>query len=207
MGWWITLTCLVLIAILPLGVNLQYDSDGPLVMLILGPVRLTLFPASKTKEKRPKKKPAEKEKPKQQKLPRGVKQVKNEKKGGSITDFFPLVRTALEFLGAFRRKLRVNFLELKIVMAGGDPCNLAVNYGKAWAAVGNLQPQLERIFVIKKRKIDVECDFTGSKTTVYAHLDFTITLGRLIALAVHYGVRVLKEFIQIKNKRKGGAVK
>lgn len=60
-----------------------------------------------------------------------------------------MVKVALNFLGDFRRKLRVNRLELKLILAGGDPCDLAVNYGRAWTAVGNLMPQLERLFVIK----------------------------------------------------------
>ena len=129
------------------------------------------------------------------------------KKGGSITDFLPLVRIALDMLGAFRRRLRVNNLELKLVMAADDPCDLAVNYGRAWAAVGNLMPRLERVFVIKKRNIEVECDFETAKTLITARLDLTITLGRILATVVVYGVKALIEFLKIKNKRKGGASK
>ena len=110
-------------------------------------------------------------------------------------------------LGAFRRKLRVNVLELKLIMAGNDPCDLAVNYGKAWAALGNLLPRLERVLVIKKRDLEVECDFTSNETLVTARLDLTITLGRLLALGVVYGIRALITFLKIKKKRKGGAVK
>jgi hypothetical protein len=92
-------------------------------------------------------------------------------------------------------------------MAGGDPANLAINYGRAWAAVGNLMPQLDRLFVIKKRNIEVECDFTGSETLIIAGLDLTITLGRLLALVAVYAIRALKEFLNIKKNRKGGAEK
>ena len=129
------------------------------------------------------------------------------KKGGSILDFLPLVQVALDFLGEFRRKLRVNRLELKLILAADDPCDLAVNYGRAWAAVGNLFPLLERAFVIKKRDVEVECDFTSEETLVIARLDLTITLGRLLSLAVRYGIRALREFLKIKNIRKGGALK
>ena len=122
-------------------------------------------------------------------------------------DFLPLVRTALDFLGAFRRKLRVNRLEMKIIMTGGDPCDLAVNYGRAWAALGNLVPLLERCFVIKKRDLEVECDFVAEETLIYARLDLTITLGRILLLAVRYGIRALREFLKIMKLRKGGAVK
>ena len=221
MGWLITLGIMTLLAILPLGVSVRYDEDGAVVRLIAGPVKITLFPRP-TKEKKPaKEEPADK-KPVPEQQPQQSKPEKTAetdqsrqaeekqpapKKGGPITDFLPLVRIALDMLGAFRRRLRVNMLELKLVMAGDDPCDLAVNYGRAWAAVGNLMPRLERIFVIKKRNIEVQCDFETAKTLVTARLDLTITLGRLLATAVVYGVKALIEFLKIKNKRKGGVSK
>ena len=55
MGWLITLGILVLLAILPLGVSVNYDSDGPLVKIIAGPIRLTVFPRRSKQKKEPKK--------------------------------------------------------------------------------------------------------------------------------------------------------
>ena len=110
-------------------------------------------------------------------------------------------------LGAFRRRLRVNVLELKVIMAADDPADLAINYGRAWAAAGNLQQKLEQFLVIKKRKIDIECDFTASQTLVIARLDLTITLGRILVTVVFYGVKALIQFLNINKKRKGGAAK
>ena len=220
MGWLITLGILVLLAVLPLGVSVNYDSDGPLVKIIAGPIRLTVFPR-RSKQKKETKKEEKKPDPEQAKkaaeeaaLPKPPQPLKpakekkpKEKKGGSLTDFIPFVKLGLNFLGDFRRKLRLNNLELKLVLASPDPCDLAVNYGKTWAAVGNLMPALERWFVIKKRNVEVECDFTASQTLVTARLDISITLGRLISLIAVYGVRALKEFLNFKKKRKGGAVK
>lgn len=213
MGWLIALAVLVLLAALPLGVSVKYDSGGPLVRLLAGPGKLTLYPRPKKKPKPEKKapeKPAKPEKPKQEepKPPQPPKEEapKPKEKGGRALDFLPLVKTALDLLGDFRRKLRVKNLELKLILAGNDPCDLAVNYGRANAAMGNLLPQLERLFVIKKRDIQVECDFTASETLVIARLDVTITLGRLLSMGVRYGLRALKEFLTIKKKRKGGAV-
>ena len=212
MGWLIALGILVLLAILPLGVSAAYDSDGPLVKIIVGPVRLQVFPArkktdpkenkkEKVKEEKSSGKPGKAAKPKEEPPTEKVEK----KKGGSILDFMPLVRTALDFLGEFTRKLRVNHLELNLVMAGDDPCDLATNYGKAWTALGNLWPRLEEIFAIKKRQVEIQCDFEASQTLVTARLDISITLGRLLSLVVCYGVRALVQFIKITNKRKGGA--
>lgn len=212
MGWWIALGVVFFLGILPLGVSARYGGEGALLRVIAGPVRLTLFPRKK-KEKKPKPPPkADKQSgSEEESLPKPPQPLKQEppadrkEKGGSLRDFLPLVKVALNFLGAFRRKLRVSRLELKLILAGGDPCDLAVNYGRAWAAVGNLMPRLERLFVIKKRDVEVECDFTASETLVIARLDLTVTLGRLLGLAIVYGVRALKEFLKLQKKRKGGA--
>ena len=222
MGWLIALGILLLLGILPLGASVKYDADGPLVKVIAGPIRITVLPrdAKPKKEKKSKKEPenpgSAEEKPKKTGNYSGKKdkttqsnpqETPEKKSGGPITDFLPLLKVALDLLNDFRRKLRVNRLEVKLVMAGGDPCDLAMNYGKAWTAIGNLLPRLENVLVIKKRDIDVECDFVASKTTIYVRLDLTITLGRILAIAVVYGFRAVVELIKINNKRKGGASK
>ncbi len=202
MGWIITLCILVLLAILPLGASVRYSADGLVLKVIAGLIRIPILPAKK-KDAKPKKKKEKKvkaEKPKKKKS-----QPKKEEKGGPITDFLPLVETALGLLNSFRKKLRINHLEVKLIMAGDDPCDLAVNYGRANAAMGNLWPMLERCFVIKKRDVQIECDFESSQTVIIARADVTITLGRLLAIVVYYGLRALKQYITITNKRKGGA--
>ena len=221
MGWLIALGIVLLLAVLPLGVRIRYNSEGVAVKIIAGPVKITLLPRPNKKKKEKKKKEKKKEKAKaggspaeEENLPKPPQPPKEPKKkaakgekGGSLLDFLPLVKIALDFLGDFRRKLRLDDLYLRLILAGSDPCDLAVNYGRAWAALGNLLPQLEKWFVIKKRDIEVECDFEASETLVIARLDLTITLGRLLAVAVKFAVRALIEYLKIKKKRKGGAVK
>lgn len=216
MGWLIALGILTGLAILPLGVHIAYDAHGPLVRIIIGPLRFTLFPRKKKTKKEKKtetgksggQKPAPAEKKEAKPIvtdPPGkpAPQIG----GGPWTDFLPLIRVGLNFLGDFRRKLRVNMLQLHLVMAGDDPCDLAVNYGRLWAAVSGLLSQMERFLVIKKRSVNIDCDFMADQTRVIARLDLTITLGRLLALAVVYGFRGIKEYFKIQHKRKGGATK
>ena len=196
MGWWITLGVLVLLAVLPLGASVRYNGDGPLVRVILGPIKFTVFPLKK-KEK--------KEKTKKEKAPRVASEKSEEKTGGSVKDFLPLAKDALDLLSDLKRKLRVNRLELKLTLAGGDPCDLGIHYGRAWAVLGNLIPRLEELFVIKKRDMEVQCDFTAEQTTVYARADITISLWQLLYLAARYGIRGLKTYQKIMSERKGGA--
>ena len=201
MGWLIALAVIVLLGFLPLGISARYEGGGAMVRVILGPARFTVFPGKKKAEKE---KTAEKteEKPAVNKESAPAQKTQ----GGKLTDFLPIAKVLWELLTDFGRKLRVNVLELKLILAGGDPCDLAVNYGKAWAALGNLDPQLERLFVIKKKDLQLECDFTADETYIFARLDLTITLGRLLGLLFRYGTKALREYLKIYKTIKGGAL-
>lgn len=196
MIWAVLLLILVLLAVMPVGINAVYGVEGAAVRLIAGPVRLLIYPKQRKKKQALRKK-AEANKQEQPK--------NGAKSGGSAKDFFPLVSMILKFLGELRTKLRVDHLELKLILAGDDPCDLAVHYGRAWAALGNLMPQLERVFVIKKRDIEVECDFTAQDTVVYARVDLTITVAGILSLGARHGWHMIREYFRIMNERKGGA--
>lgn len=200
MGWLIAFGVLALLAIIPIGVSAFYDADGPRAYVIAGPIRISVFPAKK-KEKKKSSPKAEKKTGKKT----AAKKAEKKKRGGSIHDFLPVVDMVLDFLHAFGRKLRVNHLEMKLILAGSDPSDLAVNYGRGWAVLGNLMPLLEKVFVIKKRDLEVECDFLADKTTITARLDLTITIGRIVSLLIIRGVPILRELFKLMKIIKGGA--
>ena len=203
MGWLIFLAILIGLGCLPLGVRLRYDEDGPLAAVLLGRLPIVLYPVpgwlkkltsreKKTGENKPKEEKPKKEKP---------QKAAENPQGGSWKKFLPLVRLGLHFLGDFRRKLRVNRLVLRLTLAGDDPCDLAVNYGRAWAAVGNLLAAMQRAFVIQKRDVEVQCDFLGEETKVVFAMDLTITLGRILGLLVKYGIRAVAILLKMKNQK------
>lgn len=210
MGWGIFFVCLLVLAWIPLGIRVSYGEAGFEARVIAGPVKITLFPRKKRKKKpkiadssektteETRKAPSEKKRPKTETTEKDEPGMQS---GGSLERFVPWIRLGLDFLGALRRKIRLDNLYLHVVLAGDDPCDLAVNYGRAWAVVGDLLPKLERVFVIGKRDIQVNCDFAAEKITVAARGDMTITLGRTLCLGVIYGIRALKIIL----KRKGGA--
>lgn len=215
MIWWIVLAAVAALGAIPVGLYFGYDADGFRGQLILGPIRKTLFPQGKKEKETPKSEqkvqetappqpPTEQPEPKPPSPPKPKPEEKT-KRGGSYRDFLPLIRVGLDFLGDMRRKIRVKRLRLLLVLAGDDPCDLAVNYGRALAAVKGLTAQLERVFVIQSRDVNVECDFAADQTRIAAEIDVRITLGRLLALAAVYGIRGLKEYWNLKKKRKGGA--
>lgn len=198
MIWLIILAILILLCLIPLGVRAVYNSDGFRLWLLIGPVKIILFPKKKKEEK-------QEEKPKKTaKTQKKPAQPKEEKKdGGSLRDFLPLLDVAKGLLGSFFRKIRIRRLEVKLTLAADDPCDLAVNYGRTWAATGSIIPVLEELFVIKKRDVQIGCDFTASETKIYAAADVTILTGRLLGLVGVYGYKALREYLKIMKKRKG----
>ena len=206
MGWLIALSVLVLIAIIPAGASIFYDEDGFRAFVIAGPFRIPVFPVKKKEKKEKKEKPKKEVKKKTGKTSPAKANPKEEKtKGGSLLDFLPVLDKILDFLSAFRRKLRVPHLELKLILGGGDPSDVAYNYGRGWVVLGNLMPLLDSVLYIKKRDLEVECDFLAEKTTVVARFDISITIGRLLSLVIVQGVPVLYKLLKVLNKRKGGA--
>lgn len=216
MGWWIALGVLVLLAILPLGASILYDEAGVRVNVIIGPIRFTVFPVKK-KVKKPQQAQSEKQEPEQpntaaapakpqHEAAKPAQEEKKEPAGGSLMDFLPLVELALKFVGDFFGKtLHIDVLYLKLTMAADDPADLAINYGRAWAALGNLWPKIDDLLTIKKRDIRLQCDFEASQTLVNARVDITLTLGRLLGLVLGYGCRILFRFLKILDKRKKAA--
>ena len=196
----IVLGVLFLLAILPLGGAVRYDGGGARAYLVLGPIKLLLYPR-KAKESKPKNKKKKKPKIAREKAPEPQSKEK-ESTGGSVKKFIPFVKLGLSFLNELRWKLRVNRLDLKVVLAAEDPADLALSYAGANAALGNLWPLLEQSLRIRKRNVSVQCDFEAEQTLVFANVKITITLGRTLALAVKYGIRALIQFMKLKKQEK-----
>lgn len=199
--WWMTLlvilAVLVLIGCIPVGVDARYGADGVFLAAKIGPFRLQLLPQ---KPKKKKKKPAKKQQPAAK--PAGKKPAEKKKNpllSGGADGLMQLLTLALDTLGDLRRKLRVNELTLHVtVPCSDDPAKAAMNYGRAWAAIGALTPAMERLFVIKKRDIRPELDYNETQMKADAHLVTTITIGRSLVLALRAGVG----FLKILNERK-----
>jgi len=203
--WWMTLlvifAVLVLIGCIPAGLDARYNKDGAFLAAKIWFVKLQLLPAKPKKPKKPGKK-----QPKAQKQTEAKKNAPAEKKAnpllsGGLDGLMELLDLAFDTLGNLRRKLRVNELTLRVTIPGGDdPAKAAMNYGRAWAAVGALTPAMERLFVIKKRDIQPFLDYNETNLQLDAHLTLTITIGRSLALALRAGIR----FLKIMNQRKKG---
>lgn len=198
MTWWMIVLLIVgilfLIGCIPVGASVLYQDAVLTVLAKIGPIQLQLLPKKEKKQKKPKKakktkksgKKDEAAQPEKKRLPFGA---------GTLLELLELLcRT----LGDLRRKLRVNTLRLHVVYGGDDPAKAAIDYGRSWALIGALTPYLDRLFVIKKRDIRPVLDYNTDKMKIDAHLTITITIGRVLALALRAGVG----FLKIMNERK-----
>lgn len=199
MGWLIFLAILAVLNCLPLGGSVRFDGENLQGGLLVGKLRIPLYPLPNWLKKRLNKPKKEKPKSAAKKAPAPEAEARPTAPQGDWKRVLPLIPTVLDFLGSLRRKLRLNELTFILTMAGDDPAELAQNYGRAWAALGNLMPLIDRAFVIKKRNLDIRCDFCGEQTTVYFAMDLTITIGRIVSLLVVYGIRILKQFLSMKK--------
>jgi len=192
----IALGILIGVSLLPIGIRASYDSDGALIQLRVGPFFYKVYPSNRTYQK-------------QKRTSNGGSdsdQTKSGKKsGGNLNDIMPMLRVVWDLLKDFKRKLKVQKLEFKLILAGADPCDLSMNYGRAWAALGNIMPVLDNHFNICKRNLEIECDYLADQTTVYLLIDLTMSVGRLLGLAVRHGFRGLLEYRKLLKTRKGGA--
>lgn len=190
--WWIIPVAIVLViaglVVLPVGLRVIYDKDGLTAKLLVWffPFKLNITEINeKSLQRRLKTKRKIEENPDFQ--PKLVHM------DGSLRQFFPLLDLYLQLLFNPKYKLRVNLLELKLTMANDDPFDLAMNYGKAQTIIHSLLPQLERIFNIKKKKLDVGCDFLAEEPMLYVRADLRIPLARLIAALYDFVAAEMKK--------------
>lgn len=200
MIWLVIVIVLLLLLCIPIGVSAQYNDSGFRASLKLGFIRVPLYPAKAPAKEKPRK--AEKTNSTQLKKATG-KEGQNSSK--SLTDFLPVLRLIFDFLVDFRKKLRVNLLELHVVLAGGDPCDTAINYGRTQIAAGTLIPLLDRFLIIKHKDIHIGCDFVAPQSTYAGKIELSITVAFILQLLGFHGVRFLLNYLKIYNKRKGGA--
>ena len=113
-----------------------------------------------------------------------------------------LVPTLAKALGRFRRRLVINELLIHVLIAGEDPCDTAINYGRANAAIGALIPLLENTFRIKKRRIAADISFLETKISVYCKATLKIAVWALLAIAFSVLFRFIKIKLSSSQKRK-----
>jgi len=196
MVWIAIVILLVLLAIMPIKLMIGYAMQGVSLKLGIGFLTFSILPRRR-QEKKKAKSEAKSDKPM---ATDGKKTEKSSKTG--FKEYLPLLRIVLDLLTRLRSKLVMKRLDLSLILAGDDPCDLAVLYGRTQGVVAVLLSQIENAFHIQKRNVRIACDFTANKTLVECFADISISFGKLLYLAVKYGLMILKEYLAIlKNKK------
>ena len=110
----------------------------------------------------------------------------------------PVFRT---MLGDVHRRLLVRRLVLWVKLGCEDPCDLAVRYSRAWAAVGGAMPLLERAFRLRRKDIRIFCDFLAETTELYWNLELVACPARLLWVLLRQGPALLRIYEQQKNQK------
>ncbi len=189
----IILAILIFILILPFGVKVTYFDEQPTVAARVLCFNLRLFPRKEKPEQ-----PEKEKKPKKPKKPKNKKEALEEetapepKKKPSVDELLALAKIGLDTLSHFRRKLTVNRFTLHFVAADEDPYNAAMLYGYVNTALGALAPLARRSFRVKQSDVKTAVSFELTQPQIDGELTVTVSLGRLLAVGLTAGVRLLR---------------
>lgn len=190
----ILLLVLFLISLIRVGGVVEYSAQGLLVRVRAGKLRFTVFPMKK-REKKPPKPRKKKEKPEPQ-------PSEPRKAGGTlelVKDFLPVVTEAA---GRFKRKIRVDQLDVELTVAGPNPAMAAMAFGGANAALGMMVPLLENNLKIKERSIRTAVDFDRDSPVIYLKAALSLTIGQGMMLAFRLGIQALGILWKHRRTRK-----
>lgn len=204
-GWIIAggvIVLLWLIGCIRLGVGGSHtQEEGVRVWIRMGPAQITLYPRPKKGKSRPvrekKPKPPKEKKPEKEKKPK--RPLSKDEIIALVQKLIPL---ALEAAGSFRRKLRIDVLDARLVVGEPDPADAAMHYGQASAALGALWGPLNEAFHIKDGRVRVDVDFQQEHWALWGRLQMTITIGQLVWLGLRYGAAVLNILRETRKESK-----
>ena len=191
----IVLAVLWLISLVRIGGRVRYGEEGLFAWVLAGPLKIQLLPA-KAKEKKPNKGKKKKE------LPAAAEKHKKEPKEGqpgTLSRLMKLLPVVGQACGALKRKIRIDDLELELIWGGSDPAAIALGYGQANAALGMIWPILDNNFKVNCHSLQIGMDYNRTQPGVEAEAAVTLTVGQIVTLGVHYGVKALVTWIKSGN--------
>lgn len=114
-----------------------------------------------------------------------------------LRDFLP---TILRTVGKLCGKLRVDKLDLLVTVGAENPCDAAIEYGRASALLGTFWTLAVNLFRVVDGRARAEVDFEQKKTSFYLLTDLTVSAGQLLVIAIVFVVKIFKiQFRRIKR--------
>lgn len=181
----VVLVFLLLLSQVRVGGSVDYSADGLLVRLRVGAFHITLFPMKPRKQKKKKQKETPQGPPKPPPPPA-------QKEGGSLELVKQLLPLIAETAGKFKRKVRIDRLDLDLTVACPDPAYTAMAYGGANAVFGMIVPLLEHNFKVKERRIRAAVDFDRDSPVIVIAAAVSMTIGQGAILTLTLGFKALQ---------------
>lgn len=183
------LLALILLLQIPVRVRFSYDQGDLALRLRFGPVKIQLFPRpEKTGE--PKKKAPEKPKKEKKEKPEKPKvKINREQIFYALEKLPPILGRALRRTG---RSIRLEPLKVYVLVAGYDPADTGVLYGRLTAALAAGLPVLRQTVRIRDEDIRLYLDFTERQMDCIADVGVVLRPWSLAAA----GVRALASLVK-----------
>lgn len=194
----IILLIFLLIGFLRAGATVFFE-NGLCVKLRVGWIRLTVFPRGKKKKK--------KETPKEEKPKEEAAEAKPKKRRAipkpTAGELLDLAQTALSALGATAaracKRVRIDPLDVTVVLGGSDPASVAAAYGVASALMFAEMPKVEERFYVPNPALHLRMDFDAGGTTAAGRAGVTLRICDLFAIVFTLLIPMAKCFLRFKK--------
>ena len=186
----VVLLVLLALGLIRIGVQVEYSGQGLAVWLRAGAFRIPVFPAKRKKPKETKPKPAKKAR------------SDTGKKGGRLKLALDLIPVILDTVKRFFRKLRMDQLEMNIVVCASDPGEVAMRYGEANALLGTIWQPMLQVFHVKQAHAHVDVDFEAGESVLYIFASLSLTIAQVLALVLVFGGKALQILICNNSARR-----
>jgi len=195
----IFLAALSLALTVPIHIRAGYDRGSLSAGLRYGPLKITLFPRPGIEGaggKKKKGKDKEDEKPEEEQPEKKKSKITSEQVFYSLDTLPPILGRALRRIG---RGLRIDPLKVHLLIAGPDPADTALLYGRLQTALSAGLPVLHRHVHIENQDIQLFLDFQEPQIDCIADIGAAARGWTLARAALCAGASALKWYMGFKK--------
>ena len=202
------LALIVLLLSVPVWVMADYGDETRLTVRY-GLIPIRILPSkpkdpAKQKEKKPKQPKPKPEKSDEPKPKKTLEEILGPYGGlDHLPETMPELLGALlevgKMLNGFRNSLTICYLRVVIVCGGDDAAQAAINYGRAWPILIAIEQALGKVLRLKKFEGDAQLDYAESKQKFLGTAKLRIVPMRLVGVAVHRALKMLRRYFRIRK--------